>query len=134
MTTAVEPQHHTLAQRLIFGGDSVWLTEVGWQARMVFAWMRLVRAGKVCRARRAQPMWQAAERNRTDALVAAYGVVTEAGRDERGERARAVGGGAVLFAAGRQTRAGGKRADRGGETCCRAAQPMGGAGYPCTCR
>ena len=42
-----------LARRLSFDTNgSMWTTEYGWQLRMLLAWQRLVRAGKVTQARR----------------------------------------------------------------------------------
>ena len=63
-----------LARRLSFASDgtSTWATGRGWRVRMLFAWQRLVRAGKVHLGRRRSPMWQEAERRRLAALAERY--------------------------------------------------------------
>ena len=60
-----------LARRLSFAcnGMSVWATEAGWRVRMIFAWQRLVRAGKIQQGRQHSPMWRESEGNRITALT-----------------------------------------------------------------
>ena len=61
----------SLARRLRFAPDgmSVWAGEAGWRVRMLFAWQRLIRAGKVQQGRRRSPMWREGERHRVAAMV-----------------------------------------------------------------
>ena len=72
--TQVHMSHLMLARRLSFASDSMsmWETERGWRVRMLFAWQRLVRAGKVHLGRRRSHMWQEAERQRLATLAERY--------------------------------------------------------------
>ena len=59
-----------LARRLSFDTNgSMWTTEYGWQLRMLLAWQRLVRAGKVTQARRGSSVWRDAEAKRLSAMA-----------------------------------------------------------------
>ena len=59
-----------LARRLSFDTNgSMWTTEYGWQLRMLLAWQRLVRAGKVAQARRGSSVWRDAEAKRLSAMA-----------------------------------------------------------------
>ena len=59
----------TLAKRLVFTGPTRYLSGAGWRVRMVLAWQRLVRAGKVRQRRRSAPLWRAAEQERVRRLA-----------------------------------------------------------------
>ena len=58
------PDHYNtrLARRVEFRrADSVWLSPLAWQTRVILTWMRLVRAGVVMSARRRSARWREAE-------------------------------------------------------------------------
>jgi len=61
--------HMTLAKRLVFMGPTKYASGGSWQVRMILAWQRLVRAGKVHRARWRAPMWREAEQDRISTLA-----------------------------------------------------------------
>ena len=72
----------TLARRLRFScNDSMWASEAGWRVRMVFAWQRLVRAGKIQQARQHSPMWRESERNRITALAEQHRLTLRSNED-----------------------------------------------------
>ena len=70
--TQIRLMHHTLAQRLDLTRPTIWHTEQGWRARVLFTWQRLVRAGRVRKTRRGSDMWQQAERNRMAHITNQY--------------------------------------------------------------
>ena len=84
---------HTLARRLGFAPDnmSLWASEPAWRVRMVFAWQRLVRAGKVQQGRKRSPMWREGERGRVGALAAQHKRETGRDADWASDSARARG-------------------------------------------
>ena len=61
--------HMTLAKRLVFTGPTKYASGGGGQVRMILAWQRLVRAGKVRQARWRAPMWREAEQDRISTLA-----------------------------------------------------------------
>ena len=73
--------HMTLAKRLVFG-PTHYMTDMGWQIRMLLTWQRLVRAGKVCQQRKHAPMWKEAERGRRHRLTEQQEAAVRRGEEE----------------------------------------------------
>ena len=72
----------TLARRLRFScNDSMWASEAGWRVRMVFAWQRLVRAGKIQHARHHSAMWRESEQNRIITLAEQHRLTLRSNED-----------------------------------------------------
>ena len=80
-----------LARRLTFAdASSMWATEAGWRARMVLAWMRLVRAGKVDRQRKGSCQWRRGEADRMARVAAMNAFVHPVKRVRAAAQATAV--------------------------------------------